>query len=148
MINVMEIDGYKAVIKYDSEIGMFRGEFIGLNGGADFYATTVDGLREEGSKSLKVFLEKMELGQDIIYVLGGGERSHIGGIVVCEPGKKAIDICLEGHYDDIVLKPIAEEASKKYKTKVVVVGGVHVDNASKEEIEILVRNCKELIKCI
>ena len=57
MINVMEIDGYKAVIKYDSEIGMFRGEFIGLNGGADFYATTVEGLREEGSKSLKVFLK-------------------------------------------------------------------------------------------
>jgi predicted HicB family RNase H-like nuclease len=57
MINVMEIDGYKAVIKYDPEIGMFRGEFIGLNGGADFYATTVEGLREEGRKSLNVFLE-------------------------------------------------------------------------------------------
>ena len=36
---------------------MFRGEFAGLNGGADFYATTVDGLKEEGRKSLKVFLE-------------------------------------------------------------------------------------------
>ncbi|MEW6668084.1 MAG: type II toxin-antitoxin system HicB family antitoxin [Thermodesulfobacteriota bacterium] len=57
MINVMEIDGYKAVIKYDPEITMFRGEFIGLNGAADFYATTVEGLREEGQKSLKVFLE-------------------------------------------------------------------------------------------
>jgi predicted HicB family RNase H-like nuclease len=57
MINVMEIDSYKAVIKYDPEIGMFRGEFIGLNGGADFYATTIAGLQEEGSKSLKVFLE-------------------------------------------------------------------------------------------
>ncbi|MEW6667096.1 MAG: type II toxin-antitoxin system HicB family antitoxin [Thermodesulfobacteriota bacterium] len=57
MINVMEIDGYKAVIKYDPEIGMFRGEFIGLNGGADFYATTVDGLKEEGRKSLNVFLQ-------------------------------------------------------------------------------------------
>lgn len=57
MINVMEIDGYQAVINYDPEIGRFRGEFIGLNGGADFYATSVEGLRKEGKKSLKVFLK-------------------------------------------------------------------------------------------
>jgi predicted HicB family RNase H-like nuclease len=57
MINTMEINGYKAVIHYDPDIGMFRGEFMGLNGGADFYATTVEGLQEEGSKSLKIFLE-------------------------------------------------------------------------------------------
>jgi len=36
---------------------MFRGEFIGLNGGADSYAADVDGLRKEGAVSLKVFLE-------------------------------------------------------------------------------------------
>ena len=101
-----------------------------------------------GEGKYKVFLNKIELGQDIIYVLGGGERSHIGGIVICEPGKKINVIRLEGHYDDVVLKPIAEVASKKFKTKVVAVGGVHVDNASKEEIEILVKNCKELVKCI
>ena len=57
MISIMEIDGYKAVIKYDPEMGMFRGEFVGLNGGADFYARSVEGLRKEGKKSLKVFLK-------------------------------------------------------------------------------------------
>jgi predicted HicB family RNase H-like nuclease len=57
MISIMEIDGYKAVIKYDPEIGLFRGEFLGLNGGADFYASSVEGLRKEGKKSLKVFLK-------------------------------------------------------------------------------------------
>lgn len=53
----MEINGYQAVISYDPEINMFRGEFIGINGGADFYATTVKGLRKEGAISLKAFLE-------------------------------------------------------------------------------------------
>ncbi|VVE18880.1 DNA repair protein [Pandoraea fibrosis] len=37
---------------------MFRGEFVGLNGGADFYADDVSGLRREGELSLKVFLEE------------------------------------------------------------------------------------------
>ena len=53
----MEIDGYRAIIQYDPEIDMFRGEFIGLNGGADFYAKDIAGLRKEGALSLKVFLE-------------------------------------------------------------------------------------------
>lgn len=53
----MEINGIRAVIAFDPEINMFRGEFVGLNGGADFYATDIDGLRREGETSLKVFLE-------------------------------------------------------------------------------------------
>ena len=57
MKNVIEIDGNKAVISFDPEIGLFRGEFLGLNGGADFYAKSVEELRAEGPTSLKVFLE-------------------------------------------------------------------------------------------
>ena len=57
MMNVMGIDGVKAVIRFDPEIGLFRGEFVGLNGGADFYAADVEGLRREGAESLRVFLE-------------------------------------------------------------------------------------------
>jgi predicted HicB family RNase H-like nuclease len=56
-MNVLEIDGHKAVIQFDPEIGMFRGEFVGLSGGADFYADSVEGLRREGAVSLRVFLE-------------------------------------------------------------------------------------------
>ena len=55
--NTMSINGYQAVIAFDPDIQMFRGEFVGLNGGADFYAKDVDGLRREGEISLKVFLE-------------------------------------------------------------------------------------------
>ena len=58
MKNIMEFaNGYKAAIAYDPEIEMFRGEFIGLNGGADFYAKDLDGLKREGEISLRVFLD-------------------------------------------------------------------------------------------
>ena len=57
MMNTMEINGYKAIIQYDPEIEIFRGEFVGLNGGADFYAKDIEGLRTEGEISLNVFLE-------------------------------------------------------------------------------------------
>lgn len=57
MKNVMKFGEYSAVISYDPEIQMFRGEFVGLNGGADFYADSIKKLRKEGETSLKVFLE-------------------------------------------------------------------------------------------
>ena len=58
MNNVMIIDGYRAVIQYDPEIEMFRGEFTSLNGGADFYGDSVAALRKEGEISLRVFLDE------------------------------------------------------------------------------------------
>ncbi len=57
MKNVIEIDGHRAVLSYDPEIGLFRGEFLGLNGGADFYVKSVDDLVQEGRTSLRVFLD-------------------------------------------------------------------------------------------
>lgn len=58
MKNIMEFEGgYKAAISYDPDIGMFRGEFIGLNGGADFYASDAESLKKEGQVSLDVFLK-------------------------------------------------------------------------------------------
>ena len=60
MMNTMEFDGFQAIIKYDPDIEMFRGEFLGLNGGADFYASDIEGLKHEGALSLSVFLEACE----------------------------------------------------------------------------------------
>lgn len=56
MNNLMEIDGHRAVIRYDPDLDQFRGEFVGLNGGADFYAKSVEALHREGALSLKTFL--------------------------------------------------------------------------------------------
>jgi len=53
----LKINGEKAVIAFDPEIQMLRGEFVGLNGGADFYVESVHDLIEEGRKSLAVYLE-------------------------------------------------------------------------------------------
>ena len=56
-MNLMELDGYNAKIEYDAELDMFRGEILGLTGGADFYGKNPAELRAEFKKSLTVFLE-------------------------------------------------------------------------------------------
>jgi len=54
--NTLVVDGHKAVISYDPDINMFRGEFVGLNGGADFVSENVTGLTGEGEASLREFM--------------------------------------------------------------------------------------------
>lgn len=56
-MNVMTVDDYHATIEFDPELDMFRGEILGLNGGADFYGKNPKELRSEFKRSLAVFLE-------------------------------------------------------------------------------------------
>ena len=56
-IDILSIGSHRAVVTYDSTTDMLRGEFLGLNGGADFYASDIPSLKTEGSKSLAVFLD-------------------------------------------------------------------------------------------
>lgn len=59
-MSVMTVDGYHAKIEYDDELDRFRGEILGLNGGADFYGKNPEELRAEFRKSLHVFLAVCE----------------------------------------------------------------------------------------
>ena len=56
MNNIMFFGKYAARISYDEESKQFRGEFLNLNGGADFYANDIDGLKREGQNSLNEYL--------------------------------------------------------------------------------------------
>jgi predicted HicB family RNase H-like nuclease len=56
-MNIMTVDGYHAKIEYDEELDLFRGEILGLSGGADFYGKNTKELRTEFKKSLQIFLE-------------------------------------------------------------------------------------------
>lgn len=60
MMSILEVNGHKAKITYDPEIEMLRGEILGLSGGADFYATSIDNLKTEFENSLKTYLEVCE----------------------------------------------------------------------------------------
>ena len=111
-------------------------------------ATSKDGVLEAGKGKYRVWLKIEKLDAGVVCILGGGERSHVGGCVIAEPGKKPKVLDVEGHYDVQVLLPIAEAACRKYNMPAAALGGVHIDKATESEIQILVANCEELAKCI
>ena len=51
----MKIGGVPIEAAFDGEIGLWRGEFVGLHGGADFYAPTEAELVAEGERSLREY---------------------------------------------------------------------------------------------
>lgn len=55
-MNLMTYEGYQARIEYNEDLDQFRGEILGLRGGADFYGKNPKELRTEFKKSLEVFL--------------------------------------------------------------------------------------------
>ena len=71
-MNIMTVDGYHAKIEYDEELDLFRGEILGLSGGADFYGKNTKELRCEFKKSLQVFL-------DVCKEKGIEPRRHFSG---------------------------------------------------------------------
>lgn len=71
-MNLMIINDFQAKIEYDAELDLFRGEILGLNGGADFYGKNPKELRMEFKKSLDVFL-------DVCREKGVEPRRHFSG---------------------------------------------------------------------
>jgi hypothetical protein len=97
-----------------------------------------------GKGKYRVWLKETKHGKDVVLFLGGGEKTHVGSVVVCEPGNKARVLNNKGHYDWVVAKPIAEKKCRKANKTVVCIAGIHVDNATKEDIKLLKENCKKI----
>ena len=99
-----------------------------------------------GEGKTRVWLKKEKIEDDLLIIVGGGEKTHIGNVVMSAPGHKTQILKYDNHKDYVVLEPIAKKVCEKYKKVVVVVGGIHIENASKKDIELIIKNCEYLIE--
>lgn len=97
-------------------------------------------------------------GADVIVVCGGGSRFHTGAVsvVISTPSLKnpeklsftASTIGIPGHKEEQLAREAAMKIARALETTVVVSVGIHVDNATSEEINQLVENFHELIDLV
>ena len=111
-----------------------------------------------GSMPYTVHAEVRLLGADVLVILTGGTKPHIGSIAVALPRPSLTNEAIVsstssvynflGHKDHVIAQRIAEMLSSRLNRNVVAVAGFHIDKISPEGISRVVENCDELAKVI
>jgi hypothetical protein len=109
-----------------------------------------------GEGKYRTSLHAWYCGDDVSVCISGGDVQHIGAVAVAVPRKSltgdgsgsasASVICITGHKEDELARSAALRLSSLWQCVVTVSAGVHVDNASKGDIDILRLNIEELME--
>ena len=94
------------------------------------------------------------VGQDILVSMWGGTLPHIGAVGMATPRPSLRDpkkmsatsstFTYVGHKEDAVVKRISELLASRLKTKVVVSAGIHWDDLTSREIDIIAKLTQKL----
>ena len=98
-----------------------------------------------GEGRYTVTLKSHKIGKDRLVIITGGEEEHIGSATLIEEKGHLQTIIKKGHKDHIVAERMANIIYDKIGKDLLVICGIHIDNASKEEIDILVDNTQACV---
>lgn len=109
-----------------------------------------------GSGDFQINAVVVSCGDDLVVTIGGGTRLHTGAVAVAasHPSLKdpnrltatASVIAFAGHKEDQITRAAAISLANALGTNVTVCAGLHIDDASPEDIERLVNNFNALIE--
>lgn len=94
-----------------------------------------------------ISIQITEVGEGLSILIQGGDKPHIGAVSMGVPYKKETskktycstsNISLPGHQDAVITDLIAKKTATALNKTVAVVGGIHFDSISIEEIEALI----------
>ncbi len=105
-----------------------------------------------GEGRYQVTIAAIKTDEGIAVTITGGTKSHVGAVVLSSPRpslKGEGNSCdswiipLPTHKDDIIAKEIAENFCRQLRVPVSVTAGVHIDNATIDELKLLRENCQK-----
>mgnify|MGYP000000565399 FL=1 len=116
--------------------------------------------KASGSK-YQIELLAVFCGPDLSVTICGGTGYHVGAIALgcARPIKEGRErsatvsvICAYEHKDDEAARQSAKYLATTLKCRVSVAAGIHVDNASEDELDLLMKNsedaCRELVRAV
>ncbi len=97
-----------------------------------------------GVGKYEITLTYSYIGSDLLVIINGGD-AHIGGLSLIENNALS-SLRKMGHKDDIVSNIAASLIYDKIKKDTLVICGIHLDNATKNDIAILVDNAQKCVE--
>ncbi|RRS30579.1 MAG: hypothetical protein P794_06415 [Epsilonproteobacteria bacterium (ex Lamellibrachia satsuma)] len=98
-----------------------------------------------GEGRYSVRLTSYKIGNDRLVIITGGEEEHIGSATLIEAKGRLQTISKKGHKDHVISERMANMIYNTMGEDLLVICGIHIDNASKEEIDILVNNAQTCV---
>lgn len=99
-----------------------------------------------------------EVGDDLVVAVGGGERPHVGSVVLAQPGPSKLPgrtwsascsvLTIPPHKEEPIARGIATRLAEDLGRVTVVTAGVHDDNIDAEGIACYLRLGKELAEAL
>lgn len=96
-------------------------------------------------------IEIKPVGADILILVRGGDKPHIGSAVLAVPRKSLRDenlsctssvLNVAGHKDETICRYLAESFCRKYNAVTVCTGGFHCDNLTPAQIQEVIDACQ------
>lgn len=102
-------------------------------------------------------LRALRMGDDWCLSLTGGDREHLGAVAMAQPrpslagdglSATASVLALAGHKEDMLARSMALFLAARLNACVSVSCGIHVENASQEQIQTIENHARRLMQRI
>lgn len=114
---------------------------------------------EVGQGSYRIWGSLSLCSEGAALVIFGGERPHIGSVVLTEIrpslAKGSHDLSTtssvinrRGHKDEVVAREAATRVALKLQRPVSATVGIHIPNATAEDLEILIEHARQLVNLL
>jgi hypothetical protein len=105
---------------------------------------------------IRVDIKIIRVGDDLCLIISGGDRPHIGAVTLSVPRPSLANdgvnsastsvLTLTGHKDDDLARLISTMLASKLNKHVVVICGIHLDEITPEEIDMVENMVMETIE--
>ncbi|TAH66830.1 MAG: hypothetical protein EWM47_09670, partial [Anaerolineaceae bacterium] len=98
-------------------------------------------------KGILVEANIMLIGDDFLVIVTGGDKPHIGAISYGNVNEEN-NIALGEHKELFITEKMFKKLKNICNNNLLITGGIHIDNITKEQIGHVLENCELLIEKI
>lgn len=109
-----------------------------------------------GAGKLRLSAEAWPAGEDWVVCVQGGDTPHVGAVALACPCASPADtadqitafvsvLTAPGHRDDELARKLALRMCKALRRNISLSVGIHIHNATREEIATLVKNAEDAV---
>ena len=110
----------------------------------------------EGVPPYHVLAEANSIGDDLVVMISGGEKPHVGAVAIGIPRSSLANpenisatasvFALVGHKEDDLARIMARKLAASLQRNVVVTVGIHVDQILPEGIGSIEQSCRNILE--